>query len=290
MPSRFAIRVIEPKSAQKKPVEGGTSCKLLDVKDPGKREIWSVGDRYIHKNRGYIPGSELEAANVQIVNTRTSIPCPRILASWREGDRFLSIEERVEGESLEDIFFNVTGADIARIGQQLGRHLTQLRGVTAPTMAMLDGRPVVDFRLFKPLANKAAAPPQGYEVCRTDDDVRRQLSYAITGSLGGGAQLEAFMARMPSAQPFTFSHADVHEGNIMVDADGNFAALIDWELAGFYPVWWDFVNGNAALCDAFPPQLKYADALDWFTVYQAVREDPAARKTAEMLNSYMGWS
>ncbi|KAI5920989.1 kinase-like domain-containing protein [Camillea tinctor] len=286
MASRFATRVIERKKVEQMPTEEGTSCKLLNVKQPGTREIWAIGGKYIHKNRGFFSGSQLEAANLEIVRAQTTIPCPNILATWREDDRLLSIEERLVGKSLENIFFDVTSEDISRIGHQLGCFLPQLRKVTSPTMSNVDGSPVVDFRLFKPLNDSVAATLK-YEACQTDDDVRRQLSYAIMDTLNS-TQLKAFMERMPSAKPFTFSHADIHAGNIMVN-NGNFVALIDWELAGFYPVWWDFVNGNAAICDMFPPELKYADALEWFTVYHAVREHPKEQATAHKLNSYMGW-
>ncbi|KAH8725719.1 hypothetical protein GQ44DRAFT_726809 [Phaeosphaeriaceae sp. PMI808] len=38
-----------------------------------------------------------------------------------------------------------------------------------------------------------------------------------------------------------FTHGDLHQGNIMVK-DGKITGLIDLELAGWYPEYWDYVK------------------------------------------------
>lgn len=49
--------------------------------------------------------------------------------------------------------------------------------------------------------------------------------------------------RMPPAGPFTFTHGDLTNVNIIVK-DGHLAGIIDWEVSGFYPVWWEFTCRN----------------------------------------------
>ncbi|OTA57147.1 kinase-like protein, partial [Hypoxylon sp. EC38] len=162
---------------------------------------------------------------------------PKIVASWIEGDRFFTIQERIEGESLEDALPKLTQEDLARIGKQVGEFVIELRSITSSQMQMLDGRAVIDRRLFKPLPGSINTL---YSVCTSDDQVAANLALPIR-HLVEQDTLHELMSKMPSAMPFTFSHSDLHEGNIMVK-DGNFTGLIDWELAGFYPRWWEFVN------------------------------------------------
>jgi aminoglycoside phosphotransferase (APT) family kinase protein len=45
--------------------------------------------------------------------------------------------------------------------------------------------------------------------------------------------------RMPCAAPFTFTHGDLTDSNIIVE-NGNLTGIIDWEASGYFPVWWEF--------------------------------------------------
>jgi aminoglycoside phosphotransferase (APT) family kinase protein len=35
-----------------------------------------------------------------------------------------------------------------------------------------------------------------------------------------------------------FAHGDLHPGNILIH-DGRVAAILDWEMAGWYPEYWE---------------------------------------------------
>jgi aminoglycoside phosphotransferase (APT) family kinase protein len=52
--------------------------------------------------------------------------------------------------------------------------------------------------------------------------------------------------RMPSAEPYTFTHSDLNTGNIIVK-DRNLAGIIDWESSGYFPVWWEFARAGIGL-------------------------------------------
>ncbi|KAI0142313.1 kinase-like protein [Hypoxylon sp. NC0597] len=269
MPARFPDKTFltQPGAAEPQPQSNAEpSCKLLVTK-PGGRSVWSLGSKYILKERGYYPGSELEVTNTNFIANKAKGRVPRIVASWREGDRFFSVQERIEGEPLEDALPKLTKEDLARIGKQVGEFIIELRSITRPQMQMMDGRPVIDRRLFKPLPGSAHA---SYSICTSHDQVAANLAYSIR-HLVKPETLYTLMAKMPSAMPFTFSHSDLHEGNIMVK-DGNFVGLIDWELAGFYPRWWEFVNSCELLSDYLPAELQDQDALAWFRVYHTIRE------------------
>jgi aminoglycoside phosphotransferase (APT) family kinase protein len=50
---------------------------------------------------------------------------------------------------------------------------------------------------------------------------------------------------MPPAAPYTFTHGDLTNVNIMVE-NGSITGIIDWEMAGYYPVWWEYVGTSVA--------------------------------------------
>lgn len=62
--------------------------------------------------------------------------------------------------------------------------------------------------------------------------------------------------RMPPAGPFTFTHGDLTNVNIIVK-DGHLAGILDWEASGFFPVWWEFTC--AGICYG-------SEDLEWKTV------------------------
>ena len=51
---------------------------------------------------------------------------------------------------------------------------------------------------------------------------------------------------MPPAIPYTFTHGDLANVNIMVQ-DGNLTGIIDWEASGYFPAWWEFTYAGIGL-------------------------------------------
>ncbi len=53
-------------------------------------------------------------------------------------------------------------------------------------------------------------------------------------------------ARMPPCRPYTFTHGDLNINNVMVDVVKNtVTAVLDWELSGYFPVWWEYASTMA---------------------------------------------
>ncbi|KAI2462861.1 kinase-like protein [Annulohypoxylon bovei var. microspora] len=282
MPARFpdTTFVNQPKTTESQAQHDPSStCQLIEKS--AEKSIRTLGSQNVLKYRRYDYDIEAEMENIDFVAEKTTLPVPRIVVVWEEGNRILSIQGRLEGESLEKALPNLTQEDIERIGKQVGEYLGQLKHITSPLMEMLDKQPVVDRRLFKPMPNSTW---RSYSGCATDAEVRVNLSIAIDDNVNL-TTMHALMNKMPSAEPFTFSHSDVHEKNIMVK-DGNFVGLIHWGLAGFYPSWWEFVNSCELVGDHFPAEFQNMAALEWFTVYQAVRDRPNEPKTLAIIPDY----
>ncbi|KAI1388672.1 kinase-like protein [Hypoxylon trugodes] len=240
----------------------------------GGTEVWNIGFMLILKCRPGYPGCDIEHDNTSmahgLVDDKVKQEVGKTVASWEDDDgRFLILQERVRGQPLNDVIEYLSEEDLARIGWQLGEFLSHLKGCVSEDMKMGDGRPVIDRRLFKPSPPGEEAPD--YTLCFTEDEVRENLAQRLRGRMNDRI-LNEFMARMPATKPFTFSHSDIHGANIMVE-DGQFTGLIDWELAGFYPEWWDFVNCCQTISDYLPKNIQREAALRWFHVYAAIRDN-----------------
>ena len=46
---------------------------------------------------------------------------------------------------------------------------------------------------------------------------------------------------LPHSHRIMFAHGDLRPANTMVK-DGNVTAIIDWEVSGWYPEYWDFAK------------------------------------------------
>ncbi|ETS81289.1 hypothetical protein PFICI_06291 [Pestalotiopsis fici W106-1] len=276
MPARFPFKPATSVNEATKPLE---ACELL-IAD-SQRQIWAVGNRFMIKVKPYHAGCKVEIDNVSLVQRHTNMPAPTIIRSWKDDDRFFTLQKRVPGETLEAALPRLTQQDLTKIGEDLGQHLYKMRRIQNTRMEMVNGTGVVDWRLLKPVPEARA---DRYSV-ETDGQLAGLLAHRIRGHLEESL-LEEFMSQMPSGQPYTFSHSDLHEGNIMVK-DGKFSGLIDWDLAGYYPIWWESVNATSLLDPYLSPGLACPQALRWFNVYQAIRDAPGEAETLEKLGNYL---
>lgn len=55
-----------------------------------------------------------------------------------------------------------------------------------------------------------------------------------------------YISQLADNQEIVFSHTDLSSENFMVDPEtGDITALLDWEMAGYWPEWWEFRKAMA---------------------------------------------
>lgn len=53
-----------------------------------------------------------------------------------------------------------------------------------------------------------------------------------------------YRARLPDDDDVVFVHADFGDENVLINpATGHVTGIIDWEMAGFWPRWWEYRKG-----------------------------------------------
>ncbi|KNG89852.1 hypothetical protein ANOM_001760 [Aspergillus nomiae NRRL 13137] len=173
--------------------------------EAGDRGVWSIGSKLILKDRGAsLP--TFEVPNIQFVQEQTSIPVPTVVESWEEGDYTLILMRRIPGEPL-------------------GK---------SDKIQSLGGLPVYSNFLFK---SKTSQVPHGRLV--SDNELWADMEGGLKETIPEAARVQLRQC-MPSALPYTFTHGDLTNVNVMVE-DGSLTGIIDWEMSGYFPVWWEYV-------------------------------------------------
>ncbi|KND88259.1 hypothetical protein TOPH_07044 [Tolypocladium ophioglossoides CBS 100239] len=190
------------------------------------RGCWSLGDTYILKDRSN-NNPNFESINIQFLQQHTTVPVPKILKDWtEESGRYFLIMERMQGQLLKDAW-----ADIDHVAQQTIGYLSQLRSLRSDKIHSLKESPIYSAFLFR----------NGYGVphgpLASDGELWHEMSKALTGVPDNTrTQLQQ---RMPPAEPYTFTHGDLTNTNIIV-RDFNLVGIVDWEASGYFPVWWEY--------------------------------------------------
>ncbi|GKZ30558.1 hypothetical protein AbraIFM66950_009569 [Aspergillus brasiliensis] len=202
--------------------------------EAGDRGVWSLGSNVILKDRGArLP--TFEVPNIEFVREQTSIPVPTVIESWKEDEHTLILMRRIPGEPLSKVWSKLTTEEKESIAKQTAEYLQQLRGLQSDKIQSLDGRPVFSNFLFKN-GNRFETPRGPFA---SDDDLWAEMERGLNKSLPEVARVRLRQC-MPSAMPYTFTHGDLTNVNIMVE-NGELTGIIDWETAGYFPVWWEYV-------------------------------------------------
>ncbi|KAI9871928.1 MAG: hypothetical protein M1830_002287 [Pleopsidium flavum] len=202
------------------------------------RGAWALGSNFILKERPKGPPNH-EAINLKFLRENTTIPVPKVVKEWvdDEGSYFV-LMERIKGQTLEAAWSIMSTADKERVADQTADCLLQLRRFRSARIKSPDGGPVYSGFLFLAELHFPHGPYS------SDEELWQDMAAALK-KLPEKAR-ERFRKRMPKSSPYTFTHGDLTNVNIMVE-DGNLTGIIDWEAAGYFPAWWEFTAAGIGL-------------------------------------------
>ncbi|KAI9674978.1 MAG: hypothetical protein M1817_001384 [Caeruleum heppii] len=175
-----------------------------------------------------------EIAALRLIAGRLDIPVPRIIRVVTPPDGDISISmEFVHGQTLSEVWPGLSGEQKLAIAQQLRAILTAMRALDydQETVGSCGGGPAMDLRRY----SAYRGGPFRDEVAFNDfliSDV-----FAATPSI----LVRKFRQRLRTDHRMVFTHADLAQHNIII-RDNNVVALVDWQYAGWYPEYWDYVK------------------------------------------------
>ncbi|KAF7183289.1 hypothetical protein CNMCM7691_003202 [Aspergillus felis] len=229
--------------------------------EAGDRGVWALGSYLILKDRGSRRPT-FEVANAQFVQQETSIPVPSVVESWEEDDRTFILMRRVPGEALNKAWPTLSTAEKEDIAKQTAEYLLQLRELQSDNIQTLGGGPVYsNFLIYNDQCDLPHGP------LASDDELWAEMEKGLHESVPPDARAR-LRERMPSAAPYTFTHGDLTDVNIMVE-DGHLTGIIDWEVSGYFPVWWEYV------CTSVPDS---EEDREWKTLLRKYMPDHSAAR------------
>ncbi|KAI1839556.1 hypothetical protein JX266_014232 [Neoarthrinium moseri] len=203
------------------------------------RGVWSIGTKWIVKERSNNSPPNFEAQNIRFLQSNTTIPVPTILDESSETDEsHIILMKRIHGATLKAVWVNMSTAERDHVASQTAECLAQLRQLHADRVGGLDNQPIYSAFLFR----NGYGLPHG--PISSDDQLWYEMSKGLHGLLD--ETVRRLRARMPPATPYTFTHGDLSLENIIVK-EGKLAGIVDWESSGYFPVWWEFVSTGISL-------------------------------------------
>ncbi|KAL3468144.1 kinase-like domain-containing protein [Aspergillus heterothallicus] len=179
-----------------------------------------------------IRSQQNEAMALLLIEKHTSVPAPLYIDDYKDGENTVLISTRIPGQTLENIFHRLSHAEREQLSQDLKEAIHQLRRIPNRSQyrfANTLGLALYDNRtgLFGPF--------------RTLAEFNRHFIAEY-----GNAEFMRKFASIHSRphRPF-FSHADLCPSNI-ITSQGRLAGIVDWESAGFYPEYWEYIRGIEA--------------------------------------------
>ncbi|OAA57878.1 Protein kinase-like domain protein [Niveomyces insectorum RCEF 264] len=177
---------------------------------------------------------EVEA--MAYVHGHTSVPVPRVLESHfdtDDNDSWFRME-RVGGSPLDQAWPEMSDGSRARTIHLLKSYFAQLHAVCPPEPGWIgscSGGTAYDHRLNSLFAYgpfKNTADFHDFLVAPIRNCPNPQLA-------------EKYRTQFPDTHKIVFAHADLSWEHIFVDPrTGDVTGIIDWEMAGFWPEWWEY--------------------------------------------------
>ncbi|KAF2763201.1 UROD/MetE-like protein [Pseudovirgaria hyperparasitica] len=182
--------------------------------------------------------SMAEAAALRLVREQTSIPVPEVFDAYMRDDDAecgAIIMEYVQGDVLRDIWPQMTQTEKDSIVDQLRDYMIQLREISSDFIGSVDKTPCRD-QFF-------SEEPDMFGPFESEGDFRAGCIRAMYNSRHSHwtETVAGFIKALPPAK-IVLTHNDFHPRNIIV-RDGKVVGIIDWELCGFYPEYWEYVKG-----------------------------------------------
>jgi aminoglycoside phosphotransferase (APT) family kinase protein len=167
------------------------------------------------------------------IATHTTIPVPENIQFIEENGNKYLIMDYIDGKLLSGLWPNLREDAKKTILAELRDCVKQLRSLKVERVGGYVGPPNYGPRLDRRVVGCFHCSP--FNTVRQFHDVvvatlRPTMDYE---------QREFLRNMMKDNHGIVFVHGDLHPGNILIH-DGHVAAILDWEMARWYPEYWEW--------------------------------------------------
>lgn len=234
------------------------STQTLGATDAILTTVVKVGEQFAVKYGRLV--TEVEADNLRFL-ANTEVPVPKIYGfiADPEHDRSFIIMEFIKGQNLEQILPSLNPVEREDVFKQIQEALTHLRSVEPPDYIGSIGRKRLgDGIFFSDPVDPSKSGPFADQTKMNEGLISRLSETCQTSHV---QLLRTIIESTLRDHKTVFTHADLQPRNIMVHRkdtkeDGSAGIfdikIIDWEMSGWYPEYWEFCN--ASVWDSSKPE------------------------------------
>ncbi|OBZ76010.1 hypothetical protein A0H81_03299 [Grifola frondosa] len=216
---------------ERPPYDPDVVVKFIDTTDPltDPGRVWRLDVNTVVKCSVSGAGVTVEALNMLMIRTMTSIPVPEIYEVVL-GRVSCLVMQYIEGRTLDKCWSELGPLRKLRIAWTLRGYISQLRRLRRSVPGTLDGSACQGF----PFSIYDAGPFASY------DDMTAWFNHKLdVCQRMHKAPPDA--PRFDSSWPLVFTHMDLFPRNILLADDGTLF-VIDWGKSGFYPSWFEYAG------------------------------------------------
>lgn len=205
----------------------------------------------LKRGKAYFIRAEAEA--MRFVSSRTSIPIPRLYDHWEEDGTGYILMEFKEGTILRKFWYTLTLEQRTHVMGILAGYVEQLRALPQPAPPPGSGLPnkgwigsTLGHAFSDMLAHREQEPVGPFASEADFHDWRMTLYQELVNRHPPlGVQMAKIRSDYRDDDPIVFTHSDFSQLNILVRVNGGnpedveVTALLDWEQAGWRPVYWE---------------------------------------------------
>ena len=193
-----------------------------------------------------------EADNQEFVRKNTQVPVPKVYCAFtRKGCTYI-VMDFIRGRTLQSWWHTASAESKESVRRQLAGYINMLRNVSNPTPGRVGGLntgPIYDYRYT---SGKGAGPyvEESFGPFRDPHDfhlwLRNGFNARTTSAVGEMSDQDVDidrMCRIHDRRNYTsmVTHGDFSSSNIII-RDNKVAGIIDWEMAGWYPDYWEYTS------------------------------------------------
>lgn len=217
-------------------------------------KVVAVGKHFIVKYSAY--NNQIEGENLLFIEQNLKIPAPRLYAMWREPDgKLYLVMEYLQGDTLESLWPSLATVEKDLILLKLRGIFNQLRALPSHGFfGDVNKGHVPHHLLFSPGYEQKASGPFESErdfvlglVSRSRRNAKSNKEHSYLADFFEN-QLLCDLADDDRTPIFT--HSDLQTKNILVrqisspnspNGKEYEVSIVDWESAGWYPAYWEYV-------------------------------------------------
>ena len=200
--------------------------------------VVAIGEHFVVKYGRHL--NLHEAQMMVFIRQNTRIPVPSVFACYRDSDQSFIVMERIHGQTLEDLWPVLDEQEKTAVMRRLKDYLAQLRRVESPGGYCSLGRgPLLD-PVFQTLSGDCAGPFN--DETELNDALVRKMRLSDVLRDKADHFYARYLSEILRGHPPTLTHGDLQLKNIMVRPGPELdIVLLDWEYAGWYPSYWEYV-------------------------------------------------